>query len=86
MSVPFAWPEVLDFFGTPLILEPSPGQLSGDAGLLPVRQFDERIGLTRPTPRPWTVPAAPASRGTASPRVPAPASLASSPSRSRERE
>jgi hypothetical protein len=24
-----------------------PGQLSGDAGLLPIRQFDERIGLTR---------------------------------------
>jgi hypothetical protein len=38
---------VLDFFGTPLVIEPSPGQLSSDAGLLPVRQFDERIGLTR---------------------------------------
>jgi hypothetical protein len=37
----------LDFFGTPLVIEPSPGQLSGDAGLLPVRQFDERVGLTR---------------------------------------
>jgi hypothetical protein len=34
MSIPPAWPEVLDFFGTPLVLEPSPGQLSGDAGLL----------------------------------------------------
>ena len=47
MSVPPAWPQVLDFFGTPLLIEPSPGRLSGDAGLLPVRQFDQRIGLTR---------------------------------------
>src|SRR5262249_27436669 len=42
-----AWPQVLDFFGTPLVIEPSAGQLSGDAGLLPIRQFDQRIGLTR---------------------------------------
>jgi hypothetical protein len=47
MSIPAAWPHVLDFFATPLVIEPSPGQLSGDAGLLPVRQFDQRIGLTR---------------------------------------
>jgi hypothetical protein len=47
MSVPCAWPHVLDFFGTPLVIEPSPGQLSSDAGLLPVRQFDQRIGLAR---------------------------------------
>ena len=47
MSVPHAWPQVLDFFGAPLIVEPSVGQLSGDAGLLPVRQFDQRIALTR---------------------------------------
>ena len=47
MSIPSAWPQVLDFFGAPLVIEPSPGQLSGDAGLLPVRQFDQRIGLTR---------------------------------------
>src|SRR5262249_48452179 len=47
MSVPAAWPQVLDFFGTPLVIEPSPGQLSSDAGLLPVRQFDRQIGLTR---------------------------------------
>jgi hypothetical protein len=47
MSITAAWPQVLDFFGTPLVIEPSPGQLSGDAGLLPVRQFDQRIGLTR---------------------------------------
>jgi hypothetical protein len=47
MSVPAAWPQVLDFFGTPLAIEPSPGQLSSDAGLLPIRQFDQRVGLNR---------------------------------------
>jgi hypothetical protein len=47
MSIPSAWPQVLDFFGTPLVIEPSAGQLSSDAGLLPLRQFDQRIGLTR---------------------------------------
>jgi hypothetical protein len=47
MSLPGVWPQVLDFFGTPPVLEPAGGQLSGDAGLLPVRQFDQRIGLTQ---------------------------------------
>src|SRR5690349_7281288 len=47
MSLPPAWPQILGFLGTPLVIEPSPGQLSSDAGLLPVRQFDDRIGLTR---------------------------------------
>ena len=47
MSVPHAWLQVLDFFGIPLVIEPSAGQLSSDAGLLPVRQFDQRIDLTR---------------------------------------
>ena len=47
MSRPAAGRQVLDFFGTPIVIEPSPGQLSGDAGLLPIRQFDERIGLTQ---------------------------------------
>jgi hypothetical protein len=47
MNVPPAWPQVLDFFGTPLVIEPSPGQLSSDGGLLPIRQFDQSIGLTR---------------------------------------
>jgi hypothetical protein len=27
-----AWPQILDFFGTPLVLSPSVGQLSSDAG------------------------------------------------------
>jgi hypothetical protein len=47
MSLPGVWPQVLDFFGTPLVIEPSQGQLSSDAGLLPIRQFDQCIGLTR---------------------------------------
>jgi hypothetical protein len=47
MSIPAAWPRVLDFFATPLVIEPSPGQLFSDVGLLPVRQFDQRIGLIR---------------------------------------
>ncbi len=47
MGRPAAWPPILDFFGTPLVIEPSPGQLSGDAGLLPVRPFGQRVGLTR---------------------------------------
>jgi hypothetical protein len=47
MSIAVAWPQCLDLFGTPLVIEPSPDQLSGDAGLLPIRQFDQRIGLTR---------------------------------------
>jgi hypothetical protein len=47
MSLAGVWPQVLDFFGSPLVIEPSPDRLSGDAGLLPIRQFDERIGLTR---------------------------------------
>jgi hypothetical protein len=47
MSIPPAWPRVLDFFGRALVLEPSDGQLSSDAGLLPLRPFDDRVGLTR---------------------------------------
>ena len=47
MSLPPAWPQVLDFFGTPLVIEPSPGQVSGHAGLLPARRLVPRIGLTR---------------------------------------
>jgi hypothetical protein len=32
---------------TLLVLAPSPGQLSGDAGVLPIRHFDQRIGPTQ---------------------------------------
>jgi hypothetical protein len=47
MSIAAAWPQCLAFCGTPLVIESSPGQLSGEAGLLPIRQFDERIGLSQ---------------------------------------
>jgi len=42
-----AWQKSFDFLGTkPIIVEPSAGQLTCDAGLIPIRQFDEHIGLT----------------------------------------
>jgi hypothetical protein len=47
MIIPSAWSQVLDFFGAALVIELATGQFSSDAGLLPVRQFDQRIGLTR---------------------------------------
>ncbi len=50
MSIPPAWPQSLDFFGTPIIIEPAPGQLSSDARLLPIPQFDQRMGLTQAFP------------------------------------
>ena len=41
------WQLTFDFFGrTPIVVEPSQGLLSSDGGLLPIRQFDDRIGLT----------------------------------------
>jgi hypothetical protein len=46
----------ISFFGMPLVIEPSPGQLSSDAGLLPIWQFDwyrrvcERLRAPSPTP------------------------------------
>lgn len=47
MSIQPVWQETFDFFDTPVVVEPSAGQLSSDAGLLPFRQLDERLGLTR---------------------------------------
>jgi hypothetical protein len=47
MTIPSSWPQRQDFFRIPLVIEPSPGQLSSDAGLLPIREFDQRIGLTK---------------------------------------
>jgi hypothetical protein len=47
MIIPAAWPQGLNFFGMRLVVELSAGQLSGDGGLLPDRQFGQRIGLRR---------------------------------------
>ena len=54
MILLFAWNQGLDYFGTPIGIEPSAGQLSSDAGLLPIHQFDERIGRTGPSLMPST--------------------------------
>jgi len=48
MIIQSAWQKAFDFFaGKPIFVEPVETQLTSDAGLLPIRQFDERIGLTR---------------------------------------
>jgi hypothetical protein len=47
VSIQPVWQESLAFFGTPIVLEPSSAQLSSDAGLLPFRQLDQHLGLTR---------------------------------------
>jgi hypothetical protein len=47
MSIQGAWQQTFDFFRRPVVVEPSRAALSSDAGLLPLRQFDEHIGLTR---------------------------------------
>jgi len=47
VSIQSVWQKSFDFLGTqPIVVEPSAGQLTSDAGLLPIRQFDEQIGLT----------------------------------------
>jgi hypothetical protein len=46
MSIAAVWQQCLAFFGTQLVIEPSPGQFSGDAGLLPIRPFDQRLALS----------------------------------------
>jgi hypothetical protein len=48
MSIHPAWQATFAFFADrPVVVEPSRAQLSSDAGLLPMRQFDQQIGLTR---------------------------------------
>jgi|SRR5580704_3706677 hypothetical protein len=47
MSLQPVWQRVLDFPGDRrLVIEPSTALLSSDAGLLPIRQLDECLGLT----------------------------------------
>lgn len=48
MVIQTVWQATLDFWGkAPIVVEPSRAELSSDAGLLPLRQYDEQIGLTR---------------------------------------
>ncbi len=48
MSIQGVWQKSFDFLGSkPIVVEPSAGGLTSDAGLLPLRQFDEAFGLTR---------------------------------------
>jgi len=48
VSIQTAWQATFDFGDNrPIVVEPSAARLTSDAGLLPLRQFDEHIGLTR---------------------------------------
>jgi Transposase DDE domain group 1 len=47
MSIQPAWQRTFNFFDRPVVIEPSRATLSSDAGLLPLRDFDQRIGLTQ---------------------------------------
>jgi len=47
MILQSAWQKSFAFLGSkPIVVEPVEEHLSSDAGLLPIRQFDEQIGLT----------------------------------------
>jgi len=49
MSVPSVRPQVLDFFCTPLVIEPSQVQRSSDAELLPSREVPNTLAGARQT-------------------------------------
>ena len=46
MIIQSVWQKSFDFFGKLVVVRPSEAELTGDAGLLPIREFDQRIGLT----------------------------------------
>lgn len=47
MSLQSAWQKSFGFLGSkPIVVAPVEEHLSSDAGLLPIRQFDEQIGYT----------------------------------------
>jgi hypothetical protein len=48
MILHLGWQKVFDFFAPkPVVVEPVEALVTSDAGLLPIRQFDERIGMTQ---------------------------------------
>jgi hypothetical protein len=47
MSIQSAERCAFDFFFTPIVVETGKAKLTSDAGLLPIRQFDERIGFSQ---------------------------------------
>ena len=46
MIIQSVWQKSFDFFSKPVVVQPTEATLTSDAGLLPIRQFDQRIGLT----------------------------------------
>jgi len=40
------WQKSFGFFGKPVVVQPGEAELTSDAGLLPIREFDQRIGMT----------------------------------------
>ena len=46
MILQSVWQTSFDFFSKPVVVEPVDVALTSDTGLLPIRQFDEAIGLT----------------------------------------
>jgi len=40
------WQKSFGFFGKPVVVQPGEAELTSDAGLMPIREFDQRIGLT----------------------------------------
>jgi hypothetical protein len=46
MSIQPVWQATFAFFDLPAVVAPAGGQLTSDAGLLPSRQLDQRLGLT----------------------------------------
>lgn len=63
MSIQPVWPVALDLdVGRPISVEPSMAQLTSDAGLLPLRQFDAQLGLSAAIARALSDPRDPARR------------------------